>query len=207
MKKSSNKGFTLVELIIVIAILAIIMLIAIPNFSGIQQRMQVRADKQTAAQIGKAIRIWYAERVSDGLDVSSLYNLGVTTDGLKLNGKVYSGSAEKASTDGLVPYSELTDIDEYISKTNYPSSLSDDNGAKVDRQMYAPVLVGQDRTSKIMILIVRSANNTDTSLNSSGSDAQSATIKTTWWPANETTLASLSASYSGEGAGIAYIEP
>ena len=65
MKKSSNKGFTLVELIIVIAILAIIMLIAIPNFSGIQQRMQVRADKASAAQIGKAVRIWYTEYISD----------------------------------------------------------------------------------------------------------------------------------------------
>ena len=32
--KKLNRGFTLVELIIVIAILAIIMLIAIPNFSG-----------------------------------------------------------------------------------------------------------------------------------------------------------------------------
>ena len=39
--KKTNKGFTLVELIIVIAILAIIMLIAIPNFSGIQQRMHL----------------------------------------------------------------------------------------------------------------------------------------------------------------------
>ena len=58
---NKNKGFTLVELIIVIAILAIIMLIAIPNFSGIRQRMQVRADKASAAQIGKAVRIWYTD--------------------------------------------------------------------------------------------------------------------------------------------------
>ena len=59
---NKNKGFTLVELIIVIAILAIIMLIAIPNFSGIRQRMQVRADKASAAQIGKAVRIWYTDK-------------------------------------------------------------------------------------------------------------------------------------------------
>lgn len=56
--KKDNKGFTLIELIIVIAILGIIALIAIPNLAGIRQRSQVSADKRTAEQIGKAVRIW-----------------------------------------------------------------------------------------------------------------------------------------------------
>jgi len=58
MKLSSKKGFTLIELIIVIAILGIIALIAVPNLAGIRQRSQVSADKRTAEQIGKAVRIW-----------------------------------------------------------------------------------------------------------------------------------------------------
>ena len=58
MKLSNKKGFTLIELIIVIAILGIIALIAIPNLAGIRQRSQVSADKRTAEQIGKAVRIW-----------------------------------------------------------------------------------------------------------------------------------------------------
>lgn len=58
MKLKSKKGFTLIELIIVIAILGIIALIAIPNLAGIRQRSQVSADKRTAEQIGKAVRIW-----------------------------------------------------------------------------------------------------------------------------------------------------
>ena len=59
--KRMNKGFTLIELIIVIAILGIIALIAIPNLAGIRQRSQVAADKRTAEQIGKAVRIWYTD--------------------------------------------------------------------------------------------------------------------------------------------------
>ena len=55
---TNKKGFTLIELIIVIAILGIIALIAIPNLAGIRQRSQVSADKRTAEQIGKAVRIW-----------------------------------------------------------------------------------------------------------------------------------------------------
>ena len=58
MKLNNKKGFTLIELIIVIAILGIIALIAIPNLAGIRQRSQVSADKRTAEQIGKAVRIW-----------------------------------------------------------------------------------------------------------------------------------------------------
>ena len=52
-----NKAFTLVELIIVIAILAIIMLIGSVAYGGVQARMRIRADKTTAGQIGKALVI------------------------------------------------------------------------------------------------------------------------------------------------------
>ena len=58
----SNKGFTLIELIIVIAILGIVALIAIPNLAGIRQRAQINADIRTAEQLGKAIRIWETDR-------------------------------------------------------------------------------------------------------------------------------------------------
>jgi len=59
--RKMNKGFTLIELIIVIAILGIIALIAIPNLAGIRQRSQVSADIRTAEQIGKSIRIWQTD--------------------------------------------------------------------------------------------------------------------------------------------------
>jgi len=65
MKLRSKKGFTLIELIIVIAILGIIALIAIPNLAGIRQRSQVSADIRTAEQIGKAVRIWATDVDAD----------------------------------------------------------------------------------------------------------------------------------------------
>ena len=62
-----NKGFTLVELVIVIAILAIIMLIGTVSYGTIMKRQRVNADKATGAQIGKSINI--AEADGKGQDI------------------------------------------------------------------------------------------------------------------------------------------
>lgn len=50
-----NRGFTLIELIVVIAILAVIMLIGTVAYSSVQERMKVQSDKATCGEIGKAL--------------------------------------------------------------------------------------------------------------------------------------------------------
>ncbi|MBQ7668011.1 MAG: prepilin-type N-terminal cleavage/methylation domain-containing protein [Clostridia bacterium] len=79
--RRNEKGFTLIELIIVIAILGIIALIAVPNLAGIRQRSQVSADIRTAETIGKSIRIWQtdADAANDGLLRRIPYNDGDNT--------------------------------------------------------------------------------------------------------------------------------
>lgn len=44
--------------------LLLMMIIMVPNFSGVQSRMEVRTDVATAAQIGKAARVWYVEGIT-----------------------------------------------------------------------------------------------------------------------------------------------
>jgi len=83
MMKKCEKGFTLIELIIVIAILGIIALIAIPNLAGIRHRSQIAADKRTAEQIGKAIRIWYTDTDADKARIlPSLNNTNTDVDNI-----------------------------------------------------------------------------------------------------------------------------
>lgn len=53
-KRKSKKGFTLMEMLIVIAIIAILIAIAIPTFSGAQKKAQYAADTAN-------VRAWYAE--------------------------------------------------------------------------------------------------------------------------------------------------
>ena len=53
-KKLNKKGFTLAELLIVVAIIAVLAAIAIPVFSGQLTKAKIAADKAN-------VRAWYAE--------------------------------------------------------------------------------------------------------------------------------------------------
>jgi len=143
MNLKSKKGFSLVELIIVIAILGIIALIAVPNLTNIQKNSQVNADKRTAEQIGKAVRLWLTD--------ASIQ-------------KTYLREAE--INKGYVKYKDLTDpdpegeagptgygsIEGYISLDYIPQSLAADD---------AEFFVQLDDDDRICVLI-STANNIGT---------------------------------------------
>lgn len=101
MKLSSKKGFSLVELIIVIAILGIIAVIAVPNLTGIQQRSQVNADIRTAEQIGKAVRIYLTD----------------------------TGAGTRSVGTTWKKYSEITGINSYIPTSYAPKSVTTNDGS------------------------------------------------------------------------------
>ena len=191
--KKLNKGFTLVELIIVIAILAIIMLIAIPNFSGIQQRMQVRADKATAAQIGKAVRVWFTDYTTD----KNLVDAAIAKDG---SAKVPS-SLEAPTAEGVtaINYSDLAGIESYITKDYKATSLKNADGSAYTAEGEAAggfytVFLTKDATdsgAKIAIAITSK----DAKANISGVTTTEVTVK-----------------YDGKlsetsNGGVAYVEP
>lgn len=52
-KQRREKGFTLIELVVVLAVLAIIMAIAVPMFSGVREQAKVDSDMATMASIAK----------------------------------------------------------------------------------------------------------------------------------------------------------
>ncbi|MCX8129998.1 MAG: type II secretion system GspH family protein [Clostridia bacterium] len=107
----SNKGFSLVELMIVLGILAIIAVISIVAFGNVLDNSRLKADMQQAQNIEKAIQTYISE--TDDWDLSGL---GVadgddTADAITalVNGVTLDVDGDGAVDDPCGPYLEDPD--------------------------------------------------------------------------------------------------
>ncbi|EGT0000402.1 prepilin-type N-terminal cleavage/methylation domain-containing protein [Clostridium perfringens] len=78
-QNKKKKGFTLIELIIVIAIIAILAAIAIPNFLSIQRKARVKADIASAKTIYDATSALIAEGKIISTDKGVVFTLDSNT--------------------------------------------------------------------------------------------------------------------------------
>ena len=76
------EGFTLVELIVVIAILAILGGVAIPAYSGYVKKANMQADMTLASEVAHALTLYYYDNIDD---VESTYVI-LTTSGAEAEG-------------------------------------------------------------------------------------------------------------------------
>ena len=96
-KKPTDAGFSLIELVVVIAVLAILAAVALPNFLGVQKDGQIAAAKNTLATIVK-------ECVTQGLRQGTTpTSANIMADNGKLNGYTISFTGSDCYTAQAAP--------------------------------------------------------------------------------------------------------
>jgi len=75
-KNDAQKGFTIVELLIVIVVIGILAAITIVAFNGVQQRSQVASAKSASAQVNKALEAYH---ITAGVYPNSLADINVSS--------------------------------------------------------------------------------------------------------------------------------
>ncbi len=90
--KKSVSGFTIVELLIVIVVIAILAAITVVAYNGIQTRARITQQTTEADKIGKAIQLWSAD------NGTSLYDSGSGYGGHGLGSFTQTGGSYSATS-------------------------------------------------------------------------------------------------------------
>lgn len=156
MKKSNRKGFTIVELVIVIAVIAILAAVLIPTFSSIVKKANDSNVQQTLAAARKVI---VAENASDAnFDEASLtyvYKNGSKTEYYKWDGSkfVTATKIETADSNDVV-YAEEADAAAYTAGDCALVALTPDDAGTTNVNEATTYVSNEDLKNTVVVKVV-----------------------------------------------------
>ena len=125
MKKTNKKGFTIVELVIVIAVIAILAAVMIPTFGGIIKTANESAVKQAAAATYKQV---FALDMSDGIN-NALNNGNVIGN---IDGVTQGVPATAPTTGAYYAYAAKTENNKTVYEFTYVDYAKDLKAVSTD---------------------------------------------------------------------------
>jgi len=104
-KKKNNKGFTLVELVIVVAILAILVGILAPQYTKYVEKSRKSADASNLEELVTSVKVAASDNAYDVVQAAdATYLLEMTSKGTSLTNKTSGGTVPTGLTDALKEY-------------------------------------------------------------------------------------------------------
>lgn len=129
-KKKNNKGFTLVELVIVIAILAILVGILAPQYTKYIEKSRKSADASNMDEIIKAIEVHYVEQGVNSTGADTTVTVTMNSD-KKTPVSVNAGTADLDLTEYLKNIGNITMKGNWGANVVATLEVSKEGGVKV----------------------------------------------------------------------------
>lgn len=118
-RKLNNEGFSLIELIVVIAIMAILVGSLAPQFLKYIERTNVATDLQNVSQLKTAVEVYVADCAASGSSVSSDITITIASGSPSMTVTVAGGGLTAANVQTQLGISSLTTN---LKSKNWPSA-------------------------------------------------------------------------------------